>query len=50
LSPEPGVRILKDSLYRDILSEFERAGITIASSTSEVTIVGAVEVRDRSAD
>lgn len=50
LSPEPGVRVLKDSLYRDILTEFERAGITIASSTSEVSVVGPVEVRNTSAE
>src|SRR3954467_8185206 len=50
LSREPGVRVLKHSLYRDILTEFERAGITIASSTSEVSVVGPVEVRNRSED
>jgi small-conductance mechanosensitive channel len=49
LSREPGVRLLKDALYRDILTGFEKAEITIASSTSEVTIAGAVEVRNESA-
>jgi small-conductance mechanosensitive channel len=50
LSREPGVRALKDALYRDILSGFERASIAIASSTSELNVIGPIEVRSRSAD
>lgn len=45
MAPEPGVRQMKDALYRDILAGLERAAISIASSTSEVTVVGPVEVR-----
>jgi len=44
-----GVRALKDALYRDILEQFTRAGITIASSTSEVSIVTPLEVRTAAA-
>jgi small-conductance mechanosensitive channel len=36
--PEHGIREIKDRITRSILSEFERAGIEIASATSEVTI------------
>ncbi|HJQ54658.1 MAG TPA: mechanosensitive ion channel domain-containing protein [Gemmatimonadaceae bacterium] len=43
-SREPGVRALKDALYRDILEQFAGAGISIASSTSEVSIVTPLEV------
>jgi small-conductance mechanosensitive channel len=50
LSREPGVRALKDSLYRDILSGFERASIAIASSTTELSVIGPIEVRSGSAD
>jgi small-conductance mechanosensitive channel len=50
VSREPGVRLLKDALYRDILEGFESAGITFASSTSEVSVTTPVEVRTRSAD
>ncbi|HST07695.1 MAG TPA: mechanosensitive ion channel domain-containing protein [Gemmatimonadaceae bacterium] len=45
IAPEPGVRVMRDALYRDILGGLERAKISIASSTSEVTVVGPVEVR-----
>jgi small-conductance mechanosensitive channel len=46
VAPEPGVRAMKDALYRGILDELERAGITIASSTMEVSVVTPLEVRD----
>jgi small-conductance mechanosensitive channel len=49
LASEPGVRLMKDALYRDILAGFERANISIASATSEVTVVAPVEVRGLSA-
>lgn len=49
VSAEPGVREMKDALYRGILAELERAGITIASSTSEVSIVTPPEVRTTAA-
>jgi small-conductance mechanosensitive channel len=49
VSREPGVRVLKDALYRDILEQFTSAGIGIASSTSEVSIVTPLEVRTSAA-
>lgn len=36
--PEHGVRDVKDRIARTIITEFDRAGLEIASSTSEVTI------------
>lgn len=44
LSHEPGVRELKDKMFRDILDRFEREKISIASSTSEVAITAPVRV------
>jgi small-conductance mechanosensitive channel len=50
LSREPGGRGLKNALYRDIQTEFKRAGIGIASSTSDISIVNPVLVRTAPAD
>jgi small-conductance mechanosensitive channel len=36
--PEHGIRPLKDRITRTILAEFDRAGVEIGTSTSEVTI------------
>jgi small-conductance mechanosensitive channel len=44
LAPEPGVRDIKDKMFRDILAEFDRNKLSIASSTSEVTVKGQVRV------
>jgi small-conductance mechanosensitive channel len=44
LSHEPGVRDLKDRMFREILDRFEASHITIASSTSEVSITSPVRV------
>jgi small-conductance mechanosensitive channel len=45
LAPEPGVRTMKDALYRDILGEFHSARIAFASTSSEMSIVRPVELR-----
>jgi small-conductance mechanosensitive channel len=45
IAPEPGVRNLKDSIYRDILTEFEKQNIKIASTSMEITIPDPVAVR-----
>ncbi|HEY0528104.1 MAG TPA: hypothetical protein VGD02_04690, partial [Gemmatimonadaceae bacterium] len=44
LAPEPGVRDIKDRMYRDIMTEFDRNNLSIASTTSEVTITGPIRV------
>src|SRR4051812_14045720 len=44
LSHEPGVRDLKDKIFRDILDGFERNHIAIASTSSEVSITSPVRV------
>lgn len=49
ISREPGVRALKDALYRDILGQFSAAGISIASSSTEVSVVTPLEVRNTAA-
>lgn len=49
ISREPGVRGLKDALSRGILTEFASAGISIASSTSEISVVTPLEVRTAAA-
>jgi small-conductance mechanosensitive channel len=38
LSPEHGSRRIKDQMSREVLSELEKAGIAVASSTMEVTV------------
>ena len=50
LSREPGVRLLKDTLYRDILDGFHDANIDIASSGTAIEMTTPVEVRLRTAD
>jgi small-conductance mechanosensitive channel len=50
VSREPGVRVLKDALYRDVLEQFSGAGISIASSSSEISIVTPLEVRTAAAN
>jgi small-conductance mechanosensitive channel len=45
IAPEPGVRNLKDSMYRDILTEFERQNISIASTSMEIAVPNPVSVR-----
>ena len=50
LSHEPGVRPLKDALYRDILDGFHNAHIPIASTSTEIDVPEPVEVRLRTAD
>ena len=44
LSREPGVRVLKDSLFRDILSGFQNADISIASTSSEIAVTTPLKV------
>jgi small-conductance mechanosensitive channel len=44
VSREPGVRELKDALYREILEEFREQKISIASSSSEISIVSPVRL------
>jgi hypothetical protein len=50
LSREPGVRLMKDALYRDILNGFHSANIKIASTSAEIGLQTPVEVRLRTAD
>lgn len=50
LSHEPGVRLLKDALYRDILDGFHDAHISIASTSTNINVPEPVEVRLRTAD
>jgi small-conductance mechanosensitive channel len=50
LSREPGVRVMKDALYRDILNGFHSANIKIASTTTDIGLQTPVEVRLRTAD
>jgi len=50
LSREPGVRSLKDSLYRDILAGFRNAHIAFASTSTAIDVQHPVEVRVRPAD
>jgi hypothetical protein len=49
LSHEPGVRILKDALYRDVLAGFQQARISIASSSTDISIVSPVRVESAGA-
>jgi small-conductance mechanosensitive channel len=44
LSHEPGVRDLKDKMFREILDGFERENVKIASTSSEVSITSPVRV------
>ncbi|HEY0528412.1 MAG TPA: mechanosensitive ion channel family protein, partial [Gemmatimonadaceae bacterium] len=44
VSHEPGVRDLKDAIYREILEQFREHKIDIASSSSEVSIVSPVRI------
>ncbi|MFN2635685.1 MAG: mechanosensitive ion channel domain-containing protein [Gemmatimonadaceae bacterium] len=44
VAPEPGVRRLKDAMYRDLLDEFERLKLTIASTTMEVSLTSPVHL------
>jgi small-conductance mechanosensitive channel len=44
ISPEPGVRDLKDKMFRDILDGFERENVLIASTSSELSITSPVRV------
>ena len=50
LSREPGVRLLKDTLYREILDGFHNANIGIASTSMAIDVQSPVEVRLRTAD
>ena len=50
LSREPGVRPLKDALYRDILDGFRNAHIPIASTSTNINVPEPVEVRLLTAD
>jgi small-conductance mechanosensitive channel len=50
LSHEPGVRLLKDTLYRDILDGFHNANIPVASTSTDINVPSPVEVRLRTAD
>lgn len=43
ITPEHSIRPLKDAMYRDILAQFQRAGLGIASSTYD--IVGLPPIR-----
>jgi small-conductance mechanosensitive channel len=45
LSREPGVRVLKDSIFRDIHAEFRKANISFASTSSEISVVTPVRVQ-----
>jgi small-conductance mechanosensitive channel len=45
LSREPGVRGLKDSIFRDIHAEFKKANISFASSATEISVVSPVRVQ-----
>jgi small-conductance mechanosensitive channel len=44
LSHEPGVRDLKDRMFRDILDGFERNKIQIAATSSEVSVTSPVRI------
>lgn len=44
---EHGVRDIKDAITRDLLTEFERAGIQIASATFEITGLPDLSVKIR---
>jgi hypothetical protein len=48
ISPEPGVRDLKDRMFRDILDGFERENVSIASTSSELSITSPVRVEGAS--
>ena len=50
LSREPGVRLTKDALYRDILDGFHQANIDIASTSMEIAVPAPVEVNVRTAN
>jgi small-conductance mechanosensitive channel len=50
LSREPGVRLMKDALYRDILDGFRNAHIAFASTSTAIDVQSPVEVRVRTAD
>jgi small-conductance mechanosensitive channel len=45
IARDHGIRELKDAMSRDILRDFEAAGISVASTTAEVTVVQPVELR-----
>jgi small-conductance mechanosensitive channel len=49
LSREPGVRLMKDALYRDILNAFHQANIAVASTSMEIAVPDPVEVKVRTA-
>jgi small-conductance mechanosensitive channel len=44
ISREPGVRQLKDAMFRDILSRFEEANVAIASTSSEISFTSPLRV------
>jgi small-conductance mechanosensitive channel len=50
LSREPGVRPLKDALYRDILDGFRKAHIDFASTSTAIAMQTPVEVKVRPAE
>lgn len=50
LSHEPGVRLLKDALYRDALTGFQNAHISIASTSTDINVRSPVAVRLTTAD
>ena len=47
--PEHGIREIKDALTRRVLSDFDRAGIEIASTTMAVTSVPAITIQPTAA-
>jgi small-conductance mechanosensitive channel len=44
LAPDHGVREIKDAVTREILAEFDKAGIEIASSSYEITAVPPIQI------
>jgi small-conductance mechanosensitive channel len=44
ISHEPGVRALKDAMFRDILTRFEQDKIAIASTSTEVSFTSPLRV------
>jgi hypothetical protein len=45
LVPDSGIRTIKSAMSRDILEEFDRAGIAIASGTYEVVGMPPIKVQ-----
>jgi len=50
ISREPGVRLMKDALFRDILDGFHKANIDIASTSTAIAVQSPVEVKVRTAE